>query len=171
MDDLESAIQNAVAAVVASIVEGGHHAYTPTALNMLGTCLHTRYLRTNDLSDHETAISSLNTGITLLSGGHDEPERIRFLNNLSTYLETRFRQLGELDDLETAIKYSETVIDATSEGHPNHPGRLQGLSNRYHFRYLALGDVADMENDLAHAKSAVAETPSTIHFSQVGSLH
>ncbi|KAL0634683.1 hypothetical protein Q9L58_006409 [Maublancomyces gigas] len=159
MDDLESAIPNAVAVVVASTVEGGHYAYTSTALNMLGTCLHARYLRTNDLSDLETAISSLNKGITLLSEGHNEPERIRFLNNLSTYLEARFRQLGEFDDLETAIKYSETVIDATPEGRPNHPGRFQGLSNRYHFRYLALGDVADMENALAHAKSAVAETP------------
>lgn len=56
MDDLESAIQNAVAAVVASTVEGGHRAYTPTALNMLGTCLHARYFQTNDLSDLETAI-------------------------------------------------------------------------------------------------------------------
>lgn len=159
MVDLESAIQHAEAAVVASTVEGGNHAYTPTALNMLGICLHARYTRTNDLSDLESAISSLNKGIAILQGAQDDPEHIRFLSNLSTYLETRFRRLGELDDLETAIKYSEIVIATTPEGYPTRPGRLQCLSSRYHFRYLALGDVVDMEKALAHAKSAVAETP------------
>ncbi|KIM88292.1 hypothetical protein PILCRDRAFT_771082 [Piloderma croceum F 1598] len=176
-DDLDKAI--AAYDTATKLTPDGHE-FQAALHGQLGLALAHRFEYFGNIADIENAIFALECSLMLTPDGHpDKPGR---LTNLGNSFSRRFEHSGDLIDVDKAISAHEQAVHLTPDGHANKPGYLidvdkaisaheqavhltpnghvnkpmylSNLGNCFLRRFERSGDLIDVDEAIAHFKSA-----------------
>ncbi|KEP50524.1 putative aromatic di-alanine and TPR containing protein [Rhizoctonia solani 123E] len=111
---------------------------------------HARFHRLGDIADLDKHIEIKERAVL------QDPDNPYLLGPLGESYQCRFNQRKALTDLDNGIKYIELTLSHAPDGHPGVYSLLTFLGLCHHQRFHVLGEIEDLDKDIAYKTRAVS---------------